>query len=83
MSRQCFILSLFKERQSFLEGGEESLSDLWVFSGFVPEDETEWGPLGGRMSSQVVHEFCHWDKFRPLIRLLHLARVGTNVDSRG
>ena len=69
MSRQCFISSLFKERQLFLEGGEESLSNLQIFSGFVSEDETEWGPLGGRVSSRVVRKFCHWDKFRPLIRL--------------
>ena len=69
MSRQHFISSLFQKRQSFLEGGDESLSDLWIFLGFVSEDEAERGPLGGRVSSQVVCEFCHWDKFRPLIRL--------------
>ena len=69
MSCQCFISSLFEERQSFFEGGEESLSDLQIFSGFISEDEAEWRPLGGRMSSQVVRKFCHWDKFRPLIRL--------------
>ena len=51
MSRQCFISSLFQERQSFLEGGGEGLSDLQIFSGFVSEDEAEWGPLGGQMSS--------------------------------
>ena len=69
MSRQCFISSLLKERQSFLEGGEESLSDLQIFLGFISEDKAEWGPLGGQMSSRVVHEFCHWDKLGPLIRL--------------
>ena len=47
MCGQCFILGLFKKSKSFLESRDESLSDLWVISWFISEDEAKQGFLGG------------------------------------
>ena len=63
------ISSLFKEGESVLEGGKEHLSYLWVIPWLISEDEAKWGLLHRQMSGRVVHEFHHWNEFRPLIRL--------------
>ena len=66
---QCFITGMFQEGESMFKRGEEGLSYFWVISQFISEDKAKQRLLHGRMSCRVVCKFCHWNEFRPLIRL--------------
>ena len=66
---QHFVSSLVEKIESFFESGEEGLSDLWIVSQFISENEAKQGLLSGQMSSSIVCEFHHQNKISPLIGL--------------
>ena len=55
---KSFPSGFIKFGQSFLEGGEEGLSQSGVRVGFVAIKQGEWGRLSGAMQGRVVVEFC-------------------------
>ena len=69
MGCKGLISGLFEEGESVFQGRQESLSDFWIVSWFISQNEGERGFLGQGVSSGVVCEFCHWDKVGPLIGL--------------
>ena len=62
-------LKLGPKGESVFKRREECLSEFWVISWFISEDETERRFMRRRMSCRVVREFGHWNEIRPLIGL--------------
>ena len=65
MGCESFLSGFVKFGQSFLEGGEEGLSQNGVRAGFIAIKQGEWGCLSGAVQGGVVVEFCRGKELYP------------------
>ena len=70
MGCKSFFLGFVKFGQSFLEGGEEGLSQSGVRAGFIAVKQGKWGHLSGAMRGRVVMEFCQGKELYPFSRVV-------------
>ena len=70
MGGDGFLPSFGEKGETFLQFGEEGLSDFWIGTGFVAHHERKRGGISDGMGGGVVCKFRHGKKFGPFRRLI-------------